>query len=400
MVFLLLQLNVRFQQNRNHPTQVTEKPVCPRDACNNRQQDLVHGFEDAAGDAFGPPIWTNDDIIPHDEDSKKALHALEALPQVKLARWSALPARVSCLTGTRTAVLKQIRTWCADPSPNTPLFFDLDGIAGIGKTTIAHTVAEEAARDGYLAATFFFSRTGESQLSDPDLVFPTLAYQLGHFDPSFLSHFGQAAAVASKAEYEGLAIQLQRLIIEPLQHVTPPPKPLLIVLDAIDECQKQGAKELVRLLLSEVSKVPFPLKVFMTNRPEPHLRCIFNHAENLHKLILHDIEASIVKNDIRLYLQTSFAEIPGRLGLLMGRRWVRHDEIEALVERAETLFIVAATFARFAGDEEVKDPRQQLNLLLRQSESSFTGPNHTIDELYLQILRKIRSTTGSPHIIE
>ncbi|KAG9013223.1 hypothetical protein FRB94_003293 [Tulasnella sp. JGI-2019a] len=188
--------------------------------------------------------------------------------------------------------------------------------------------------------------------------------------------------------------------MEPLQRVTPPSEPLLIVLDAIDECQKQGAKELVRLLLSEVSKVPFPLKIFMTSRPEPHLRSIFNHTDNLQQLVLHDIEASIVKNDIRLYLQTSFAEIPGRLDLPIGRRWVRHDEIEALVERAETLFIVAATFARFAGDREVKNPRQQLNLLLRRSESSFIGPDQTIDELYLQILRKIRSTTGSSLIVE
>ncbi|KAG9025030.1 hypothetical protein FRB95_010624 [Tulasnella sp. JGI-2019a] len=138
----------------------------------------------------------------------------------------------------------------------------------------------------------------------------------------------------------------------------------------------------------------------MTSRPEPHLRSIFSHTDNLQQLILHDIEASIVKNDIRLYLQTSFAEIPGRLRLRIGRRWARHDEIEALVERAETLFIVAATFARFAGDHGVKNPRQQLDLLLQRSESSFTGPDHTIDELYLQILRKIRSTTGSPHIIE
>ncbi|KAG9011277.1 hypothetical protein FRB93_003078 [Tulasnella sp. JGI-2019a] len=138
----------------------------------------------------------------------------------------------------------------------------------------------------------------------------------------------------------------------------------------------------------------------MTSRPEPHLRSIFSHADNLQKLILRDIEASIVKNDIRLYLQTSFAEIPGRLRLRIGRRWARHDEIEALVERAETLFIVAATFARFAGDHGVKNPRQQLDLLLQRSESSFTGPDHTIDELYLQTLRKIRSTTGSPHIIE
>ncbi|KAG9026985.1 hypothetical protein FRB95_008216 [Tulasnella sp. JGI-2019a] len=84
----------------------------------------------------------------------------------------------------------------------------------------------------------------------------------------------------------------------------------------------------------------------------------------------------------------------------MGKAWARHDEIEVLVERAETLFIVAATFARFAGDDLVRNPRHQLDLLLKRSESSLSGPNTTIDELYLQILRKIQSTTGSPLIIE
>ncbi|KAG9037441.1 hypothetical protein FRB95_005731 [Tulasnella sp. JGI-2019a] len=336
-------------KTRNHPTQIAEKPICPRKACNNRRQQLVVGDEDVAAGASEALDSINDDIIPHD-DPGRALLALEALPQAQSAGWSAIPARVSCLAGTRTAVLKEIRVWFADTSPNAPLFFNLDGIAGIGKTTVAHTLAEEAARGGYLAASFFFSRAGEADLSNAALVFPTLAYQLGHFSPHFLSHFGRAAEVSPGAV--GLAIQLRQLIMEPLQRVTPPSEPLLIVLDAIDECQKQGAKELVRLLLSEVSKVPFPLKIFMTSRPEPHLRSIFNHTDNLQQLVLHDIEASIVKNDIRLYLQTSFAEIPGRLDLPIGRRWVRHDEIEALVERAETLFIVAATFARFAGTDD------------------------------------------------
>ncbi|KAG9013217.1 hypothetical protein FRB94_003287 [Tulasnella sp. JGI-2019a] len=375
----------------------TEGPACP---CTHRQQLLIDGdiMPEVPNDDASES--TNDGIKPHDEGPRGALRALEALPQAKFASWSAISTRVSCLAGTRTAVLKEIRAWLANTSPNSPLFFDLDGIAGIGKTTIAHTLAEEAARDGYLGASFFFSRGGEPKLSNPTLVFSTLAYQLAHFDPSFLLHFGRAAEIASGEASESLATQLQRLIIEPLRRVTPPSKPLLIVLDAIDECQKQGAKELLRSLLSEVPKVPLSLKIFMTSRPEPHLRSIFNHAGNLHKLILHDIEASIVKNDIRLYLKTSFAGIPGRLDLPIGRGWARLDEIEALVERSETLFIVAVTFARFAGDYEAKNPRQQLDLLLERSESSFTGPNHTVDELYLQILRKIRATTGSPHIIE
>ncbi|KAG9037435.1 hypothetical protein FRB95_005725 [Tulasnella sp. JGI-2019a] len=390
---------------RSQPALGIEEPNCSSKACKHRRQQLgglgaprLTGAPIATIGASDVPQSRNQIIEPHDESQRRALRALEALPYAKLAKWSAIPARISCLMGTRTAVLKEIHTWLADTSPSAPPFFDLEGVAGIGKTTIAHTLAEEASRDGYLAASFFFSRAGDAELSNPTLVFSTLAYQLSSFNPSFLQHFGRAAS--SGTAFEDLDTQLQKLIVEPLQCVTPPSRPLLIVLDAFDECQKEGAKELLRLLLSGVLKVPVSLKIFMTSRPEPHLRGIFNHAENLHKLILHDIEASIVKNDIRLYLQTSFAEIPGRLGLQIGRRWARYDEIEALVERAETLFIVAATFARFVGDYAVRNPRQQLNLLLQRSESSFTGPNHTIDELYLQILRKIRSTTGNPHIIE
>ncbi|KAG9011296.1 hypothetical protein FRB93_003098 [Tulasnella sp. JGI-2019a] len=386
----------------------SSKPICPSEACKDRWQRLsgwkiLHTLIAATGIfavlSWALKIYRITKSCYYSRSLGRELLALEALPQSKLAGWSANPARVSCLMGTRTAVLKEIRAWLADTSSDAPPFFELDGIAGIGKTTIAHTLAEEAARDGYLVASFFFSREGEAELSNPALVFPTLAYQLGNFSPSFLLHFGRAAEASLSAAYESLETQLHKLIVTPLQYVRAS-KPLLIVLDALDECQKGGAKEFLRLLLSEVSKVPVPLKIFMTARPEPHLRSIFSHAENLRRVILHDIEASVVKNDIRLYLRTSFAEIPKRLKLPIGRTWARHDEIEALVERAETLFIVAATFARFAGDDAVRNPRKQLDLLLQRDETSFTRPNHTIDELYLQILRKIRSTTGSSLIIE
>ncbi len=67
-----------------------------------------------------------------------------------------------------------------DPSSDAaavePIFW-INGLAGIGKSTIAHTVAEEAKRSELLGASFFFSRQ-EKELSDPHLFIPTLAYQL------------------------------------------------------------------------------------------------------------------------------------------------------------------------------------------------------------------------------
>ncbi|KAG9026645.1 hypothetical protein FRB95_008646 [Tulasnella sp. JGI-2019a] len=168
-----------------------------------------------------------DRFLYNDQSRGRALRALKALPRVKMATWSAVDGRPGCLEGTRLAVLKTIQTWYSDTTPKAPLFFDLDGLAGVGKTTITHTIADEAARNGYLGGSFFFTRGGEAELSNPALVFPTLAYQLASFSLSFTHHFGRAAGAAPGAAYEDLQNQLQKLIISPLQHVIPPSKPFL-----------------------------------------------------------------------------------------------------------------------------------------------------------------------------
>ncbi|KAF8225376.1 hypothetical protein L208DRAFT_1227856, partial [Tricholoma matsutake] len=63
---------------------------------------------------------------------------------------------VTCQPETRTRVLEEIRSW-ADSTTTTPICW-LSGPAGTGKTTVAHTIAEEYNKRGRLAATFFFWR--------------------------------------------------------------------------------------------------------------------------------------------------------------------------------------------------------------------------------------------------
>ena len=58
----------------------------------------------------------------------------------------------------------------------------MNGLAGIGKSTIARTIAEGADHRGVLGASFFFSRQ-EKELSDAKLFIPTIAYQLAQSYP-------------------------------------------------------------------------------------------------------------------------------------------------------------------------------------------------------------------------
>ncbi|KAG8882012.1 hypothetical protein FRB98_004020 [Tulasnella sp. 332] len=242
-------------------------------------------------------------------------------------------------------------------------------------------VAERAAQEGYLGASFFFSRNGHAELQNPALVFPTLGYRLAAFNPRLQEHIASAIVSDPNIESKDLPSQLDTLVVSPLQQTPPPTQPIFVVLDALDECQEQGTKELLRLLLSEVPKIPFTFKVLITSRPESHIQSIFHHADNYQGVILHDVESSIIKSDIRLYFQTSLASIPAHLVHPSPKTWVRPEDIELLVERAEKLFVIAAGLRRFIFDETVNDPRSQLNTLLRREEHS--GMKLTIDGVYL-----------------
>jgi len=81
--------------------------------------------------------------------------------------------RQSCFGDTRAQLLSEIQRWINDRGGKH--IYILYGVAGIGKSTVAKTVAEHAARDGTLGASFFFSRDEDNRKSAKSF-FNTLAY--------------------------------------------------------------------------------------------------------------------------------------------------------------------------------------------------------------------------------
>ena len=82
----------------------------------------------------------------------------------------------TCLKGTRVSVPEKINTWIN--SDESECVFWLNGMAGIGKTTIARTIVDEMRENKkILLASFFFSKDDE-HARDYLRVFPTLATSL------------------------------------------------------------------------------------------------------------------------------------------------------------------------------------------------------------------------------
>lgn len=79
------------------------------------------------------------------------------LPHAENAQYNTgkLGAHSTCFEGTRVEVISMITSWLDDPS--SARLFWLSGLAGIGKSTIAKTIAHHADVHGILAGSFFFS---------------------------------------------------------------------------------------------------------------------------------------------------------------------------------------------------------------------------------------------------
>lgn len=198
-------------------------------------------------------------------------------------------------------LLAEIGVWISSVNSSHSSIYMLDGITGIGKSTIMQTVAEHAAALDYLSASFFFLRN-EEECRNGKLFFGTITFQLSWYDHKFATQIGMALEQALDAATKQLPGQFKELIINPLQNVcTSSTCPILILIDALDDCKAQNAKEILPLLVTKISKLSF-FKVFISTRLELHI-CDILHLQRHHKqFYLHEIEHSIVETDIWLYL--------------------------------------------------------------------------------------------------
>jgi hypothetical protein len=303
-----------------------------------------------------------------------------ALAPVRLAEYDALGSRTGCMPGTRTLVLTKIREWAEDNSPGMSVFW-LVGMAGTGKSTIAKSVCEVFAGEGRLAASFFVSAQ-EVLRRDPHSVLRTIAYQLALKDPAAFGALYQSTTehgISSRP----MAEQVQKTLFAPLAVVKKMSEQMVIVIDALDECDKLNGVEsgdLIPLLASKLSA--FNIKLFVTSRNEHKLE-IMREGLGTVGLTLHEMDESIVDSDVRRYIETHLRDI-ARTQQVSEPEWPSEEDVETLVKNTGPLFIYAATVIRYIGNEW-HDPVVRLRQLL---DSSCTGSDtlDAVDSLYERIL--------------
>jgi hypothetical protein len=288
-----------------------------------------------------------------------------------------------CLPETRVDLLQHIITWSQDPSG--ACIFWLNGIAGTGKSTIARTVAHTWAAQKQLGASFFFSK-GRGDLGHAAKFFTSLADQLAKSLPDIKPYISRAIEKYPDICKRGLGDQWKYLVFKPLSKLNellPQPRAVILVIDALDECEGDDDTRLILRLLAE-AKEAVRLRVFVTSRPETPIRLGFNIIpEAAHQdFVLHNISDTIVRHDISIFLYHELDIIRRENRLYEG--WPGQEKIELLCHRARGLFIYASTACRFIRDPSW-DPDESLALLLTDDYIGQTATRE-LDEIYTRIL--------------
>jgi len=268
-------------------------------------------------------------------------------------------------------------------------------MAGTGKSTVSRTVARRWNDEKRLGASFFFSR-GHRDLANASKFFATLACQLAHTQPSLATPIREAILNNPNITKQGLQDQWEQLIQRPLSHIKDLPSELVLVIDALDECEGERDVRLILHLLAQANSLSsVRLKIFVTSRPETPIQLSFDDLSNdVHRdFALHAILNAVVDNDISVLLRHEFEGIRKRHGL--PAEWPDASCLRRLVQKAGGLFIFATTVCRFIG-YKFDHPPDRLILVLEGDNENGTSMGQ-LDSMYTTLLRyAVTSSDGEP----
>lgn len=169
-----------------------------------------------------------------------------------------------------------------------------------------------------------------------------------------------------------------QLIVQPLSYdgAMDPHTPIVIVLDALDECGDGLKRETLVELLSE-KQIPRFIRIIITSRPERDIRGFF---EFRHHILVRELDITSEANadDILSYLRGRMMRVRMKTPhLRRNSAWPDERDIRLLAERASGLFVWASTASKFI---DSYDPKARLSLILKGEAGS--AAENSLDTLY------------------
>ena len=250
------------------------------------------------------------------------------------------------------------------------------------------TIAELCAGTGRLSGSFFFLR-GAGRRSSITHFISTLAYNLAFFVPTTRPYIDHVLQRDQYITQRSLERQFQQLIVDPIRSAVMPPLPMVIIVDALDECNDKGMiADFIKIVAHAIANHRLPLRFLFTSRFEEHIRQQFSVSPALpitHCLALENFSAA---DDIRMFFRSRFSKIyeqKQRLMRYVTLPWPSETDLYKLVEKCSGSFIFAFTLVNFVNNGSDL-PHRKLQVALRNHNGLYP--------LYTQVLQ---TAPRSPH---
>ncbi|KIJ91525.1 hypothetical protein K443DRAFT_482067, partial [Laccaria amethystina LaAM-08-1] len=220
-----------------------------------------------------PRFYDAQKIEIHEHGGQVSIEWLNHKMTSYKTRQSSYGDPTGCMQGTRVKILKELETWASNA--NSSKVYWMVGMAGTGKSTIAHTFCENLEAKNILGGSFFASRASE-KTRNARLIIPVIAYALAKASPRIKVEVVKAIEddpTLAEPTYININEQFKRLIYNPLRTTAGEADKLykVVVIDAVDECDNvEVVTSFIKLVLEWASKIP--LKIFLASRDEYRIR--------------------------------------------------------------------------------------------------------------------------------
>src|SRR4051794_20529423 len=277
---------------------------------------------------------------------------------MEYAKGAGYDSSKECMRGTRRGIIQEIIDWVNVPdSVDVPRLCWLSGLAGTGKSAIAHTVARIFDGLWRLGSSFFFDASIQQRRIDR--LFSSISVDLADLDGEWKRSLWEIVKGRKALRTtSSVSRQFTSFILDPAK-VLKTIGPIVIVIDALDESGDEASREeLLQIISSSLSALPLNFRVLVTSRPEPDIEIQLGSSQHVLRKRMED--AMYTKQDIERYIGSKLTCFPK-----LDEYWPNRTWLQDLVESSEGLFQWAFAACRFVkGDgEHGLDPVEQLTIL-------------------------------------
>ena len=213
---------------------------------------------------------------------------------------------------------------------STRNIFWLCARAGTGKTAISSMLTWRYPEN---IGAVHFCKFNNSDRVNPKVMISSIAFQLSEVIPAYHDKLLTLTDLDSLFEKNATRM-FEYLIVEPLSQISVE-KPLMVIIDALDECSWRGSNEICSILQRTKDALPKWLKFILTSRNESVIRRILLPIAQTYTLT-----ADKTEDDLREYYRMQFPE-------------ASDEKIELLLTKSEGSFLYASEIVKQIHEENL-----------------------------------------------